>query len=461
MRGKIILTAMKYKFLSIIILSTFLYTQVQGQDVLDEYVRYGIENNLSLMQRQADYQKSIEALKEARGLFYPNISFNARYTVSEGGRTIDFPVGDLLNPVYSTLNSLTASSMFPLVENQQIYFLRPKEHETKLRLIQPVINPDIYYNSKIKMELTVLENEDVNQYKRELIAEIKKAYYNVATADRLLSMLKETRKLLTENVRVNKKLVENDKITLDYLYRSETELSKFDQELQNAEKNRKIACAYFNFLLNRELSDSISIKQPEVFPALADFTSDYSQSAIENREELKKLSNYKNISDMQVKMDKSGKLPDIFIAIDYGFQGTEYRFNSDQDYVQASAILTWDLFSGYQNRARIRQSLLEKESLERKLEETKKQIELQVINIMQELYASEKGISVAESRLKNAREGFRLVSRKYDEGQASLLEFIDARMTLTQSEENLIISRFNYLSSFAEFEKITAINKYE
>jgi outer membrane protein len=442
--------------------AVFLFPVIlQGQDVLDEYVRYGLDNNISLQQKQADYQKSIEALKEARGLFYPNISFNARYTVSEGGRVIDFPIGDLLNPVYSSLNSLTASSLFQMVENQQIRFLRPIEHETKLRLIQPVFNTDIYYNSKIKKELTFFEDQDVNQYKRELVAEIKKAYYNVATAYEVLSMLNNTRKLLTENIRVNKKLVDNDKITLDYLYRSETELSKFDQELQNAEKNKKIASAYFNFLLNRSLTDTIVIKQPAAFPVLSDFTVDYSGSAFENREELKKLSNYTNISDMQVKINQSGKLPDLFLAIDYGFQGAEYRFNKNQDYIQASAILTWNLFSGFQNKARIRQSVLEKENIERKLEEAKKQIELQVINTMNELLTAEKGIVTAESRLKNAREGFRLVNRKYEEGQASLLELIDARTNLTQAEENLIISRFSYLSSFAEFEKVTAINKTE
>ncbi|MGD0754430.1 MAG: TolC family protein [Bacteroidales bacterium] len=434
---------------------------LQGQDVLKEYIRYGIENNLSLKQKQSDYHKSIEALREAKGLFYPDISFNARYSVSQGGRVIDFPVGDLLNPVYSTLNKLTASNMFPMVENQQIGFLRPTEQETKLRLIQPVINTDMYYNSKIKKELTVFENEDVNQYKRELISEIKKAYYNVTMTDGILSMLYESRKLLTENVRVNKKLIENDKVTVDYLYRSEAELSKFDQELQNAEKNKKTAGAYFNFLLNRSLTDSIIIRQPDSFPSLSDFKVNFSESAAENREELKKLSSYSNISDMQLKMNKSGKLPSMFVAVDYGFQGPDYRFNKNQDYVLASAILSWDLFSGFQNKARIRQSVLEKENIESKLEEAKKQIELQVINTKNDLLTAEKAIAAAESRLKNAREGFRLVNRRYEEGQASLIEFIDARTNLTQAEENLIISRFSYLSCFAEFEKVTAINKTE
>lgn len=250
-----------------------------GQEVLNDYVRYGIENNLSLQQKQSGYQKSIEALKEARGLFYPNISFIARYSVAQGGRLIDFPIGDLLNPVYTTLNTLTSSNKFSMVENQQIMFMRPLEQETKIRIVQPVLNKDIYYNSLIKKELSVFDENDFEQYKRELVAEIKKSYYNVVMSESVLSMLLNTRKLLQENVRVNKRLVENDKITLDYLYRSETELSKFEQDVQKAEKGKMIATAYFNFLLNRPLTDNIIIEQPVVFPVLSDLSCNFYKSA--------------------------------------------------------------------------------------------------------------------------------------------------------------------------------------
>jgi outer membrane protein len=445
----------------IFILIFLIPSLLNGQEVLNEYIRYGIGNNLSLKQKQSGYEKSLEALREAHGLFYPNISVNARYSVAEGGRVLDFPVGDMLNPVYSTLNDLTSSTIFPMIENQQFRFLRPTEHDTKIRLIQPLFNPDIYYNSKIKKELTVFEGTDVEQYKRELVAEIKKAYYNLAMADGILIMLKKTRKLLLENIRVNKKLVENAKLTIDNVYRSEAELSKFDQELQEAEKNRETGSAYFNFLLNRPLSDTIILQEPLSYPVLADLPGDFSQSAIENREELKKLENYSNINEMQIRLNQSEKLPDLFIAVDYGFQGEKYEFNKNQDYVQASAVLTWNLFSGFQNRTKIKQAMIDKTIIDSQLQEAKNQIGLQVINVMNELLTAEKGITAAESRLKNAIEGFRLVNRKYEEGQASLIEFIDARTTLTRSEENLIISKFRYLSCFAEFEKITAINKYE
>jgi outer membrane protein TolC len=301
----------------------------------------------------------------------------------------------------------------------------------------------------------------VDQYKRELTAEIKKAYYNASMAEGINSMLAETRKLLVENVRVNKKLFDNDKVTIDYVYRSEAELSKFDQELQDADKNKKIAVAYFNFLLNRTLTDSIMFQMPVSFPVLSGLMENYSRSAVENREELKKLEQSSNITSMQLRMNQSDILPDLFVVLDYGFQGETYQFNKSQDYLQASAVLYWNLFSGFKTRARIKQAMIDKTIIQNQLDEAKKQIELQVINTMNELLASEKGITAAEARLKNAREGFKLVKRKYEEGQASLIEFLDARTTMTQAEENLIISKFTYLTCFAEFEKVTAIKKPE
>jgi len=433
---------------------------INAQKVLDDYVRYGLDNNLALKQKYSGYERSIEVLKEARGLFYPNVYLGARYTVSEGGRVIEFPVGDLLNPVYSTLNMLTSSTMFPQIDNQEIKFLRPTEQETRIRLTQPVFSPDIYFNSKIKKELTIMQEADFEQYRRELIAEIKKAYYDVAMAGNILSTLVETRKLLVENVRVNKKLVENDKATRDILYRSEAELSKMDQDLLRAEKGRKTASAYFNFLLNKPLEDSVVIDQLAAFPLLSDITGNYTTAALGNREEIKKLEKAGDITDLQIKRGQSERLPDMFVAFDYGFQGETYKFNKDYDYMQASAVLAWKLFSGLQTNSRIKQSMIDKKIIDTRLEEAKKQIELEVITTLNELLTAEKGITAAETRVMNAKEGFRLVNRKYEEGQATLIEYLDARTTLTQAEVNLIISRYTYLACYAEFEKVTTISNY-
>jgi outer membrane protein TolC len=431
----------------------------QAQTPLDDYIRIGLENNLALKQKETSYLKSVEALREAKGLFFPNLSLHARFSVAEGGRTIDLPIGDLLNPVYATLNQILRENKFPQIENQSFMFLRPEEQETKFRLVQPVFNPDIYYNSKIKKELTQTEQVTVDQYRQELVAEIRKAYYNVSMADGMVNMLNDTRKLLEENVRVNQKLVDNGKITIDNLYRARTELSKFDQKIQVAAKNKEIASAYFNFLLNRSLNETILLSEPDMVPALASESGTYRESALVNREELKKLALYNRITGLQIKMNQAGALPNLMIVADYGIQGEKYKINKEADFAQASAILTWDLFAGFQNRAKIRQAKLQKEMLDQQSEEVRKQIELQVINAMSELKTAQAGIESALSQVKTAREGFRLIKRRYEEGQANLIEFIDARTSLTQAEENVILSKYTYLADYAEFEKVCAINK--
>jgi len=428
-----------------------------AQDILQEYIRQGVENNLALKQKETNYRKNVEALKEARGLFYPALTFNARYTVSEGGRVIEFPVGDLLNPVYATLNQLTASNQFPQLENIEFPFLRPKEHDTRLRLVQPVFNTDLYYNARIRKEQTLADAISVSQYRRELVTEIKKAYYTVGMCRSLLEVFKQTRLLLQENVRVNQRLVGNDKATRDNLFRSQTELSKMEQQLQEAIKNKLTAEAYFNFLLNKPLQDSIILDVPGELPRLPGGDDQYMQQAVDNREELKNLEQYASISELQVKRRQRAGLPDLVLVADYGYQGEKYQFNRDQDYMQASVVLNWDLSSGLQNRARIREALAQKDLLDQQLEETRNRIALQVISALGTLQASEAGLVAAENQVISAREAFRLVNRKYGEGQASLIEFMDARNAMTLAEENLVISRFNYLSDYAEFETVIAV----
>jgi len=438
------------------------------ENPLDNYIKIGLDNNLALQQKQSSYKKSMEALKEAKALFFPDISFNARYTVAGGGRMINFPVGDMLNGVYSSLNALTAIHQltdpstgkpinFPQLENMNFNFYRPYEHETKIRIIQPVFNPQIYFNSKIKNELINVEKADLITFKRSLTAEIKTAYYNYLKTVKLRELLTETKSLLLENIRVNEKLYENNKITLDNVYRSKSELSKFEQQMADANKAENMAMAYFNFLLNRDLRSEIEIAEksdiiiniPEI--KLAE------ENAIKGREELNGMRSYNKIAKTNVKLNKSTGLPSLSAVIDYGFQGEKYRFTSEDDFVMASLVLRWDLFKGNANKAKISGSELDKIIAEKKQKEIENQIKLQVINSYYDLETASKAIEASVNQNTSAEMAFKLVNRKYSEGLISLIEFMDARTNLTNSSINMIITNYDYLIKYAEYEKVTAM----
>ncbi|MCC5928879.1 MAG: TolC family protein [Cyclobacteriaceae bacterium] len=149
----------------------------QSQTYLDEYVQAGLENNQTLKQQQFALEKSLFALKEAQSLFLPKMSLQTDYFLAGGGRTVDFPAGDILNPVYATLNQLTESNNFPMVENQRILLNPDNFYDVKIRTTLPIINAEIAYNRRIKSDLVSMQELELAIYQRELVKDIKNAYY--------------------------------------------------------------------------------------------------------------------------------------------------------------------------------------------------------------------------------------------------------------------------------------------
>jgi outer membrane protein len=444
-------------FIDLIITST-----IYGQSkVLDSYIAEGLEDNLALKQKEYNYQKSLSALQEAKAMFFPDINLNARYTWADGGRVFELPVGDMLNPVYSSLNYLLQTDQFPLIENQEFQFLRKHEHETKVSIIQPIIEPKIYFNHKISKQMTEVQHADAETYRRQLIADIQAAYFTYLKTLRLEELLADTRTLLEENVRVNESLFRNDKVTIDNVYRSKAELSQLDQHIAEATKAKQISMAYFNFLLNRPFSEQIIEDNLYDSTFVISDLETANENALGKREELTMLDSYLKANNYWLNMNQAKIIPSVFGAVDYGYQGTRYRFTDDYDYYIASIVLRWEIFHGYENRAQISQAKIARESMETKIEETKDQIKLQVIEAYYDLQASDKSIQASDEALKSARKAYEMVDKKFREGQANLIEYIDARTTMTNAEQTLIINRYDYYIKYAEYERVACLREIE
>ena len=92
--------------------------------VIDEYVQEGLKGNLGLRAQSLDVERSAAALDEARARYFPELGLDARYSRSQGGRTIELPLGQALNPAYQTLNDLLIAQgqqpQFPVVQDETI-----------------------------------------------------------------------------------------------------------------------------------------------------------------------------------------------------------------------------------------------------------------------------------------------------------------------------------------------------
>jgi len=432
--------------------------------ILGNYVREGLAGNLVLKQEALSLEKSLQALKEARGMFLPSVSIEARYSRAGGGRDIEFPVGDLINPIHSTLNQLLAGMgkppVFPAdLKNEVIPFLRETEHETKLRVVQPVFQPALYYNYRIRTRVKNLQAAKLNAFKRQLVLDIKKAYFDYLKTLKVKELLDGTRLLLEENLRVSRSLFENHKRTEEVVFRSKAELSGLEQQIAEAEKGSRMAAAYFNFLLNRPLDTPIEIEEhfQSLFPHdNAIGLEQLERNALEHRDELRQLYNAIDAGREAMKLYKSSALPTITAVIDYGFQGEKYRFDRDHDYWMASLVMSWNLFRGGRDRAEMEQAALEKKRLEVQFTELENKIRLQVRETYYDLLVARKAVVSTKERLNSREEVFHIVSKKYEQGMVPQIEHIEARNGYTAAAINNIIALFDYYSAEARLEQASA-----
>lgn len=421
-----------------------------SQSKLDGYIETGLKNNEVIKQHNFDINKSIYALKEAHSLFYPTVSLNANYTKADGGRTIDIPIGDMLNPVYNTLNQITNSNAFPSLQNQSVLINPDNFYDAKIHTTMPLLNYEIIYNKRIKSQQSSLQKIELEIYKRELVKDIKIAYYKYLQSIEGIKIYQDALALVKENKRVNQSLFKNDKINRTAVLRSDNEVIRIEANLETAKQVSNNAKAYFNFLINQKLDTAIEIDQNEALP------NELVAENTQNREELLQLNQAKEINENVTKLTQSYWFPKLSGFADFGFQDFDFEVNKQSRYYFAGVGLEWNIFSGNKNKLKLKQT-----------EEDSKKISSQIDNVKQQLLLQ---FQVSQNNLKSALEQFYAdknqkesakkynedITKLYKEGQAIYIELLDAQNQWVNAQLNTNIALYNSWIAFAELERANA-----
>jgi outer membrane protein len=419
---------------------------------LDGYIAEAIRNNLGLAQERFSEARGVAAVAEARSYFLPAVSVNARY--SEAGGVLN--LGDLVNPAYRALNDLTGSSGFPTNLDVQL----PYRQETTLRIVQPLFNPAIAEQYRLARRMSGVQREQYGAAARRLAADVQLAWLDHARAARLVELYDRTLPLLDENVRVSERLLAAGTVTPDALFRARAERSEVAQQQAEAVHLRESARQYFNLLLDRPFGEPIALMPASSLVPVEPVTLEAAlASARQNREELRQAELGIDIADSQRRLVGSGWLPTVALALDYGIQGNEYRLRRESDFGIASLVLQWNAFNGGRDVSRQRQAALDRDRAGTRRVEAERQIELQVETSHRALAVATQALATAEDRVTAARRTFELVSRRYEQGMAAQVEFLDARVAFTRAELNQILTAYDRVARWVDLEFAGALRQ--
>ena len=423
--------------------------------ILENYVKEGLQANLGIIKEQLQLERQNLNVAEAKAQYLPTVAFEASYLLAQGGRKIEIPVGSLVNPIYGALNEITGTNNFPVDLADVSEQLAPNNfHETKIRVIQPLFNTSIYYNHKAQEGLVSVQQAKINAYQLELAKEIKVGYFNYLKTLEVLKVLDNTEETLQEVLRFNRKLVQYDKATADAVASVEFELSRLQSERAGMRQQSEVAKAFFNSLLNRDLTTEVEVDQSlPVRSDVAELPDQLKVQALQRRPELLQLQEAIKTNQIVTELNRRSKLPTVGLDLSTGYQGFGYKFNSDQYLTTLGVGLTWTLYSGKQRDIRVQQSEVETLKLEKDRAMVRQQIELQITQAWHALQAAGEQLRAEQSARRSARTSFDIIRSKYENEQALLVEYLDARAKMTNAGIAVAIAEYDQLIRRAELDQ--------
>ena len=427
------------------------FAQAQSPDALDSYVRQGLERNIVVQQKSISLEMALLSLKMANGMFAPSVSLLGNFTSGEGGRSISFPIGDIMNPVYTTLNQLTASDQFPRMENVNTNFFPRNFYDVRARTSMPLLNTDLIYNKKIMGQQVLLQEYEVQVYQRELVRNIKVAYFNYLSAREGVVIYQSALTRAQEGKRVNEALLANGKGLPAYVLRSQAEIENIKAQLVDAERQVENGRLYFNFLLNREGTEEINT---DFVPELSTVTTLLAEDAVPTqREELLQIKTAQELNQQVLKMNKLFWAPRVSGFVDLGAQAENMEYSSKANYYLYGFQLEMPLFSGFTNRHRISQSRLDVRNAELNVDQVNRQLRLSTEVSRNALVSAFQNYQSALKQLEAAQSYQRLIEKGYKEGVNTFIEAVDARNQLTSAELLVRVNLYRVLVAEASLER--------
>ena len=440
-----------------VILMLALSKASMAQKPLDKYVEIGIKNSIVLQQKNISLDKAVYSLKEANSLFFPSINLKGDYQSGEGGRQIAIPLGDMLNPVYGTLNQLTMSNSFPQISNVETNFFPKNFYDVKLRTAMPIINADLFYNRDIQKQQIKISEFEIEIYKKELSKNIKVAYYQYLSAAKAISIYENAIKVAQEAKRINEKLLNNGKTVKAYVLRAESEIQNLQSKITNSKQQEKNAQLYFNFLINAsndqviDTLGSTELGEENIKNYLV------SDLAISDRAELKAINQSISILSTVNNMNKNYWLPKLNGFIDLGSQASDWKYNDRSRYYFLGLQLDIPIFTGGSHLYKIKKSKLDVELQKSQLTYVQQQLNLSANVAKNSIKSHYQNYQSAVQQTTAAKAYLDLIDRGYKEGINTFIETLDARNQLTISQIQELISKYDLMASIAVYER--EINK--
>lgn len=429
----------------------------QSSAILDEYIEVALSNNLQLRQTSLLKEQQSSKLAQAKALWNPQVDLSTTYLIAEGGRKILFPIGDLFNPAYLTLNQLTNSEQFPTnLENVETQLTPNNFIDASLSIAKPLINSAIKYNVLIQKALMVIPDLDMQQQRAEIAFQVRQAYYNYLKTEQAQNLLDKNMSLLAEVKTFNQKLIKYDKATPDIISDIDYQLKRLQGEKEGLEQQRSISRILLNTIMNREIGTAIKSDDAALL-TISEGRYQLDQiieAALLNRTELKKINISTEVNELNKKRIEDSRLPTLGVQGGVGLQVEEFSLDGGGPLYTLALNLGWNIWDGGMRKKQLQETQIIEQQQQTLLELSSQQITLEVAQAYYELQSLYAKYEAEAEAITAAQISYDAINKRYKNESALLIELLTAQNQLLTSQLNHVLIGIDVLIAQAKIKKV-------
>lgn len=303
------------------------------------------------------------------------------------------------------------------------------------------------YNYKKLKEAYNLSELETQAIIENSILQIFTIYYNVA-------QLTEDELNILESLKISKQRLERAEYSFNYgqstklqVLNAEVDVNNDSIRYINTQRSLANSKRDLNLLLGRSVTTNFNVDTNVSFNLIFDYQN-LIEKAKSRNVEMQKVEKIIELSNFDIKINKSDLYPTLNFNSSYGFN----KYNNDATFTNAEQLskginagvsLNWNLFDGGNTKTRIQNSKIVADNLQVQKEQVENELERSIANAL-EIYnntlfilkAEEKNVETNKRNFSRSEEQFKL-------GQITSIEFRQAQVNLLNAKSNLNSAKYD------------------
>lgn len=431
------------KQLLVIFTSLCVLVPVKAQDVLtlEECLRLGIENNLSLESSRNEIRKGEHTLSENRAKLLPQINAVAGFN-------------DNFNPPVSVTDGSAYGNPYNVTKTLQY------NASAGIQLQIPLYNQTVYTAVDIARTMNELNRLSYEKAREDLILQISKMYYLSQNTAEQIALIKENISRLNELSNITQAFYDNGMAM-------EVDVKRVNINLENQRVQYDNAQSMLTQQLNllKYVIDYPADKEIALTPVDTENTTSVSLTGLDNNQyELQLLQSKQKLAEQQRKMIGQGYIPSLSLTGSWMYSAYTdkaknwFHSGPSNHWYNSSGIgltLRIPIFDGLDKRAKMKKAKIEIENAKLSYENALKNMQTQYLNATNELMNSQRNFRKQKDNYLLAEDVYQVTTDRYREGIASMTEVLQDEMRMSEAQNNYINAHYNYQVTNLSLLKLT------